>query len=273
MLDLEFFGAHDAVTWISQRPTAQVVHRVTTKQVETDRLRVRVELNTQHIWGYKTEIEDGQFRIRIRHPPVLAKSPDSPLKGLTVAIEAGHGGSNYGAVGVSGSPEKFVNRRATDELERQLKAAGASVVQCRIGDEAVSLGTRIRRAEEANADLYISIHANAAGTSRGYLRVSGTSTYYKWPFSHDFSEAIHARLLDMTGLGDFGNVGNFNYTPIRTTWMPAMLVEQAFMSNPEDEAKLLDPEFRKTLVKAIVKGTEDFLNQAREPEFAQRKEE
>ena len=129
---------------------------------------------------------------------------------------------------------------------------------------ALSLGERVRRAVAANADLFISVHANSAGHQRGYLSVSGTSTYYKWPFCRDFSEAIHARLLDITKLNDFGNVGNFNYYPLRAnTWMPAMLVEQAFMSNPEDEAKMLDPVFRKDMMRAVLLGAEDWLKSVR----------
>jgi N-acetylmuramoyl-L-alanine amidase len=94
--------------------------------------------------------------------------------------------------------------------------------------------------------------------------VSGTSTYYKWPFCRDLSDAIHARLLEGTKLGDFGNVGNFNYYPLRAnTWMPSMLVEQAFMSNPEDEAKMLDPVFRKKMMRAVVLGTKDWLKRMR----------
>jgi N-acetylmuramoyl-L-alanine amidase len=169
-----------------------------------------------------------------------------------------------GAGGVSGSQEKDVNRMAVAELARQLEEAGAKVVSVRKDDESVSLGERVRRGVAANADLWISLHANSAGHQRGYLSVSGTSTYYKWPFGRDLAEAIHARLLAMTGLPDFGNVGNFNCYPLRAnTWMPSVLVEQAFMSNPEDEAKLLDPAFRKEMMRAVLLGTQDWLNRMR----------
>jgi N-acetylmuramoyl-L-alanine amidase len=169
---------------------------------------------------------------------------------------------------VSGSQEKDVNRGAVEELAHQFEAAGAKIVIVRKGDESISLPERVRRGVGANADLWISVHANSAGHQRGYLSVSGTSTYYKWSFCRDLADAIHARLLDITKLGDFGNVGNFNYYPLRAnTWMPSMLVEQAFMSNPEDEAKVLDPVFRKQMMRAVLLGTKDWLNRMRsEPE-------
>lgn len=263
-ITIDLYGAHHAATWISHRPSARLVREVVVEQPASKVVRVRVDLNNWKLWGYRVEATTTTLQLRIRRPPQMGNPPDSPLKGLTVALEAGHGGPNSGAVGVSGSLEKDINRATTDLLEKELVAAGAKVVQCRVGDENPGLIERRRVAETSDADLFISIHANAAGTAGGYLRVSGTSTYYKHSLSRDLSAAIHARLLEKTGLGDFGNVGNFNYTPIRTTWMPAMLVELAFMSNPEDEAKMLDPAFRQVMAEAIRLGMEDYLNSVRE---------
>jgi N-acetylmuramoyl-L-alanine amidase len=263
-VELDFYGAHNALTWISHRPTARLVREVTVKQVATDHLRLCVELKGRQLWGYQCQVTNSAVILTIRRPPQLAAAPNSAFKGLTIALEPGHGGSNSGARGISGSQEKDINRHAVEELARQLEAAGAKTVVVRPNDDSPSLGERVRRAVAANADLWISVHANSAGHQRGYLSVSGTSTYYKWPFCRDLSEAIHARLLEITKLGDFGNVGNFNYYPLRaTTWMPSMLVEQAFMSNPEDEAKMLDPAFRKEMMRAVLLGTEDWLNRLR----------
>jgi N-acetylmuramoyl-L-alanine amidase len=261
---IDFYGAHHAATWLSHQASAKVVREVSVDQIAADHLRVTVELEDRQIWGYRWSVTNNAFRLNVRRAPKLPAAPASPLQGLTVALEPGHGGSNTGARGVSGSLEKDINRMAVEELAAQFTAIGSRVVVVRKGDEDLSLDGRTQRAIESNADLFISVHANAASQDRGYLRVSGTSTYYKWSFSRDFSDAIHARLLAHTRLDDFGNVGNFNYYPIRVnTWMPAMLVEQAFMSNPEDEAKMLDPEFRKEMMRAVVLGTEDWLRKMR----------
>lgn len=263
-VDIDFYGAHNAATWISHRPTARLIREVTVQQVAAEHLRVCVELKGQQLWGYKCAVTNRAVVFSVRRAPKLAAAPGSPLKGLVLALEPGHGGNNSGARGISGSQEKDINRHAVEELARQLEAAGAKTVVVRPNDEALSLSERVRRAIAANADLFISVHANAAGHSRGYLSVSGTSTYYKWPFCRDLSEAIHARLLEITRLNDFGNVGNFNYYPLRAnTWMPSMLVEQAFMSNPADEAKMLDPAFRKDMMRAVLLGTEDWLKRVR----------
>ncbi len=259
-IEIDFFGAHHAATWISHRATARSVREVTVSQPGTDHVRVTLELQGSQLWGYQWSVTNQSLRVAVRRPPTLARPPASPLKGLTIALEAGHGGANPGARGVSGSLEKDINRLAVEELARQFRAAGALPVMVRQNDEEPSLAERARRAIASNAALFISVHANSAGHESGYLRVSGTSTYYKWPFSRDFAAAIHRRLLRHTQLDDFGNVGNFNYAPIRlNTWMPAMLVEQAFMSNPADEAKMLDPRFRKEMMRAVVLGTQDWL--------------
>jgi N-acetylmuramoyl-L-alanine amidase len=265
-LSVDFYGAHNATTWISHRPSAKVVREVSVEQPAREHVRVNIDLHSPQLWGYLAEVTTSSLVVRVRRAPQLAAAPDSPLKGLTIALEAGHGGPrNLGARGVSGSNEKDINRMAVDELARQLREKGAQVVDIRPDDTNPTLGERARRATESSATLFISVHANSAAQDRGYLRVSGTSTYYKYGFSRDLADAIHSRLLEMTKLGDFGNVGNFNYRPIReVTWMPSMLVEQAFMSNPEDEAKMLDPQFRATMMKAVVTGIEDWLRAQRD---------
>ncbi|MCX7626251.1 MAG: N-acetylmuramoyl-L-alanine amidase [Candidatus Sumerlaeaceae bacterium] len=272
-LCVDFYGAHHAATWISHRPSAKAIREVRVEQPAREHVRVNIELNSPQLWGYLTEVTTGSLVVRVRRAPQLVEAPESPLKGLTIALEAGHGGpKNTGARGVSGSMEKDINRMAVDELARQLREKGAEVVEARPGDSNPDLSTRARRVTESSATLFISIHANSADQSRGYLRVSGTSTYYKHGFCRDLSDAIHKRLLEMTKMDDFGNVGNFNYLPIReVTWMPSMLVEQAFMSNPEDEAKMLDPEFRSTMMKAVVTGIEDWLSAQRELQKQQNK--
>lgn len=263
-LQVDFYGAHDAATWISHRPTAKQIREVSVEQVATDHLRVLAEMKTPILWGFRWDVTTSSLRIEVRRPPEIAAS-ESPLRGLHVALEAGHGGpGNDGARGISGSKEKDINRMTVAALADELTSAGARVTLVRPGDEPVQMSDRVKRAIDANADMYISIHGNAGGTERGYLRVGGTSTYYKFSFNRDLSEAIHAQLLSDTQLADFGNVGNFNYYPLRTlTWMPAMLVEQAFMSNPADEAKMLDPQFRATLARSVREGMEDWLKQVR----------
>jgi N-acetylmuramoyl-L-alanine amidase len=260
-IEADFYGAHNAATWNSHKATAKLVREARVEQPAAGRVRVRIDLNAARLWGYRVEQTTGSVRIVVRRPPVTVAAPDSPLKGMRVALEPGHGGPrNTGAMGYTGVPEKDINRWTVEALKAELEKVGASVVVVRPEDENPGLGERARRATDANADIFISMHANSGGTQNGYMRVGGTSAYYKHAFCRELSGAIHRRLLEKTGLDDFGNVGAFNYTPIRlVTWMPSMLVEQAFMSNPADEAKMLDPAFRAKTAEAVRLGIEDYL--------------
>jgi N-acetylmuramoyl-L-alanine amidase len=115
-----------------------------------------------------------------------------------------------------------------------------------------------KTAIESGADLLVSIHANAAGTRGGYLGVGGTSTYYHNPFWADLAERMYDHLLELD-LNEFGVVGSFNYTVIRVSQMPSILVEQAFMTHAEDEEKLASPEFRQAMAERMYEGILDFL--------------
>ena len=152
--------------------------------------------------------------------------------------------------------EKDINLDLSLRLGDLCTAMGAEVVQVRDTDRYMLLTDKRRIAIESGADMLISIHANAGG--RGYLSVSGTSTYWHNPFWAPLAQTIYDRLLE-TGLDEFGVVGSFNYTVTRVSQIPAILVEQAFMSHAEDEEKLADPLFRQLMAEKISEGIIDYL--------------
>lgn len=262
-LYIDLFNTHDAMTWISHRSTAEVIGTVRAEQIEENWLRLTVPLECKQIWGYWTKIVDGNFTLHVRRPPSLANYPDSPLRDLTVALEAGHGGPGSGAVGNFGTKEKTINLQASAALQHELEVRGATVTQVRPGDDSPDLGERVTRTNDSGADLFVSLHANAAGASQGFLRVSGTSTYYHGIHCRLPAELIYKKMLGL-GWNEFGVVGNFSYKPLLNTRLPAILVEQAFMSHPGDEARLLDPTYQRQQAIAIADGLEAFLERVRE---------
>ena len=260
-LEVDLYGTHNAATWVTHRTSAQVVREATVDQVAPQHVRVRITLKQPHLWGWRIERDAHALRVVVHAPPTLAQGAASPLQGLLIALEAGHGGpTNLGAVGATGVPEKDVNRWTVQALKAELEGVGARVMLVREGDENPSLRERAERVNNSDAQLFISVHANSADTHNGYLRAAGTSTYYKHSHSRDLAVAIQRRLLSETALPDFGVVGGFNYAPIRlVSHVPAVLVEQAFMSHPGEEALLLDAAFRARLAKAVRLGLEDHL--------------
>ena len=260
-LEIDVYSAQLATTWVSHRASATLVRQLTVEQTGPGRVRLRVTPHAATLWGWRVERTPTALRVMLRAAPRLDAQAASPLAGLRVAVEAGHGSSaNLGAVGATGVPEKDINRWTADALQAELQAAGAQVVVVREGDDNPNLRERAQRVAASQAHLFVSVHANSADTSAGFLRVSGASMFYKHAPHHALAAAVQKRVLAQTGLDDFGVVGNFNYTPVRlSTWAPAVLVEQAFVSHPGDEARLLDPAFRARLAKAVREGLEDFL--------------
>lgn len=253
---VRLFGAKTSSTWITHKSGLKVIDKLTWQQSSPDCYEVYINVKTPKIWGYEVKPDGKRLSIRLKHPPITKMEKKKPLTGLKIAIEAGHGGTSTGAIGLSGLQEKDINLDLSLQLGEICKSQGAEVVQVRPSDLNMSLLEKRDTAILSNADLLISIHANAAGG--GFLRVSGTSMYYHNPFWAPLAENVYERLLE-TNLGDFGLIGSFNYTVIRTTNMPAVLVEQAFMSHAEDEEKLADPEFRLQLANKIYEGIVDYL--------------
>jgi N-acetylmuramoyl-L-alanine amidase len=270
-LQVDIYGAHHATTWITHRANNRVVQEVTAEQADPGVVRLRVVLQQPRLWGWRVERTASGLRVVVRAPPPWAlpgavpPPTATPLAGLHVALEAGHGGpDNLGAVGATGVPEKDINLFTVQALQADLQAAGAQVHLVRVGDEAIALRERARSAMASEAHVFISVHANAVDTTAGVLRVSGVSHYYKHANARELASLLQRRLLQATQLPDYGLVGNFNYTPMRlATWLPSVLLEQAFVSHPGDEALLLDPAFRQRTARGVRLALQDFMAAAR----------
>jgi N-acetylmuramoyl-L-alanine amidase len=258
---ITLFGAETSSTWITHRAGRKIIDRVTWKQTTPETYQVFVNLKTSKIWGYDIRPEGKRLVLRIKYPPEYDLKNEKPLTGLKIAVEAGHGGMSIGAIGLSGLVEKDINLDLSLRLGELCKSMGAEIIQVRDTDKDMSLIEKRNIPITSNADLLVCIHANAGG--RGYLSVSGTSTYYNNPFWAPMAESIYSRLLEL-GLAEFGVVGSFNYTVIRVSQMPAILVEQAFMTHAEDEEKLADPQFRQQEAQKIYEGIIDYLKSMKE---------
>ncbi len=257
-LVVTLYGAKTSSTWITHRKGRKIVDKLTWKQTTPETYEVYVKLKSSKIWGYSIRQVGKSLRLFIKYPPEYNVDNTKPLSGLKIAIEAGHGGESTGAIGLSGLVEKDINLDLALKLGELCKSMGAEVFQVRDTDKSMSLLEKRSNAISSGADLLVSIHANAAGISQGYLRVPGTSTYYNNPFWAPLAENIYDRLLELK-LAEFGVIGSFNYTVIRVSQMPSILVEQAFLTHAEDEEKMADPEFREDMAHKIYEGIIDYL--------------
>ena len=169
-----------------------------------------------------------------------------------IVIDPGHGGRDPGAVGPGGTKEADVNL-AIAHLGKSRLERDFTVFMTRQNDETVTLNTRSAFANAKRADLFISIHCNAATNPLA----NGTETYYISKDGARLAKGIHERLVDL-GLRDRG-IKQETYAVLRKTKMPAVLVEAAFISNPEEEMRLGLIRFLTDVADAICDGVYDYF--------------
>ena len=204
------------------------------------------------------------MRISVRRPPIIS-SLDSALVGLTIAVDAGHGGENDGALGSTGKKEKDITLSIAQHLDSLLRTKGANVIMTRTSDETVSMMDRTDKILNSDAQLLVSIHANSTSNSTDPELSKGTSAYYRYIGFQSLANMLYSKMLEL-GLDQFGVVGSFNFTLNAPTHLPNVLVETAFMSNPGDEMLLLDDNFRTRIAAQITKGLEEFVCNVRRTE-------
>lgn len=256
MLELTVYGAHlfsQWTTYLDREPTIKLIRWA---QPSADVFKLWVELNQRQQWGHRVRFEPGQMILEIRRAPKIAAPPQSPVAGLIFALDAGHGGTEKGAVGATGLLEKEVNLRYTQKLAALLDSAGAKVILTRPTDTTMTLAARMEIARNANAHIFCWLHNNSIGATADAASVQGTSTYFTVPQNQALAWTIYPQLLKL-GLKSFGRVQS-DYYITRQTDMLIVLVEGAFMSHPLDEMLLADDRFLDRLAEAVFRGLEDF---------------
>jgi N-acetylmuramoyl-L-alanine amidase len=248
-IKIELYNVQSNINWITQLSSAKVVKNVWYEQTESDVLQITIELVKQQHYGYSIGYNGNTLQLKIRRLP-------AGIQKMTIAIDAGHGGTNLGASGVtSGILEKNYTLLFAKELQKILKKQKIKVLMVRETDTTIENKDRVLWAQQNNPDIFISFHLNSSGRDS----VRGVSTYYKHIGFRSFSQSILKRLLEIKGLGEFGNVGSFNFQPIQPTDYPSCLVEIAFLSNKENEKMILDPKFRTKVANQVYLGIKDWI--------------
>ncbi len=245
--------------------------------------------------------------------PVMPSAPSRVamrpgMRPLIVAIDPGHGGQDPGATGPTGKREKDVTLAIGRELARQINATpGMKAYMTRDTDVFIPLPMRAQKARAAKADIFISIHADAAenrsatGSSVYVLSTKGASSQRaRWLADKenaadlvggvrlqktdstlanvllDLAQSGHMKASEDAAehvLGGLKRIGNnhkaeperANFAVLRTSDMPAMLVETAFISNPDEERRLTDPRYQRRVAGAVLDGVSTFFTQQPPP--------
>ncbi len=251
---VDIFGVTSNTNWITQLSTVKEIKNAWYEQVEDDVFRVIIELKHSQHWGYGIYYDKKKLVIRVKRQPkqlVLSK--------LKVAVDAGHGGDNIGATGVTSKvDEKNYTLLIAKELQKALKKEKATVFMTREKDTSLSMIERTDMLRKEDPNFLISVHLNSGGNDT----VRGISTYYRYIGFRPLTQFILKRMQEL-GLKEYGNVGNFNFSLSGPTEYPNCLVEVAFLSNREDEKRILNPKFHKAVAAKIVAGIKDWLKSCR----------
>ena len=230
------------------------------------------------------------------------KNPVKVVRMITIALDPGHGGEDPGAIGSAGSREKDIVLAIAKRLKFKLEELpNMRVMLTRDGDYFVPLGTRVEKARKVQADLFVSIHADAfmlptaRGSSVFVLSEKGaSSTAARWLankenladsiggvniLSHD--KQIASVLLDLSTTAQIndslklgravleqiggiarlhkGSVEQAGFAVLKAPDIPSILIETAFISNPQEEAKLRDNGYQDQIAEAITKGIKRYF--------------
>jgi N-acetylmuramoyl-L-alanine amidase len=187
-------------------------------------------------------------------------SPSAPLPTIqngriVVAIDPGHGGGDPGAVGIGNIHEADVVLDIARQVAGILEQQGVQAILTRSDDTEIELQPRVDTAEQANATLFVSIHANAIDMSRP--DVNGTSTYY-FSSGAGLAQTVQDSIVESIGMQDRG-IHTARFYVLRKTSMPSILVETAFVTGDSDAKNLADAGWRSRMATAIANGVLQYL--------------
>ncbi len=248
---LEIYGVQSNTNWITQLQSLKEVKNVYYNQVEDDVMRVTIELQHRQHWGYSIFYRGKYLVVKVKRQPEKLD-----LRFMTIGIDAGHGGTNAGTGGISAKyEEKYYTLLFAKQLEKLLKKKGVKkVMMTRHSDTTFDNKDRILFFQQENPDFVISLHLNSSNNKD----VNGVSTYYKHIGFRPLTQAVLKRMLELK-LNEFGNVGSFNFVLNAPTDFVNCLLEIAFLSNTDDEKKILRSSFQEDVAKKVVMGMTDWV--------------
>lgn len=209
-----------------------------------DTVRVVIELNQKSTYEL-VYTEDG---IEVKLTPKPKKT------GFLIVVDAGHGGKDPGTSKAADKREKDFTLAVSNKVVAMLaQYPEFQVVPVRTTDVFYELSERVAIANDLEADLFLSIHANSFQKPTA----AGTETFYYNENSKAFAQVMHKHLQGATQFPDRG-VKKSGFYVIKNTKMPAVLTETGFLSNPNESAQLMNPAFQDKIAKAMVAAIREY---------------
>ncbi|QPA30734.1 N-acetylmuramoyl-L-alanine amidase [Thermaerobacillus caldiproteolyticus] len=217
-------------------------------------------VNVYEINGYWAKISYGKINGYVHKSYLKLKNVNgNPLQGRIITVDAGHGGTDSGAIG-NGAYEKNIVLSVAKKLQQKLEKAGAKVIMTRANDTYKTLEERVQIAKNNYAELFVSIHVNSASAS-----ANGSETYYDTSTnpngyeSYLLAKEIQQQLVKNANMLDRGVKDN-NFYVIRYNTVPSVLVELGFITNKSDVQKLTSDEYQNIFAESIYNGIVQYYN-------------
>lgn len=207
----------------------------------------------------------GHYPPPVRRPAPAAPKEQPPppktagrsLKGATIVVDAGHGGKDPGARGLSSDTEKSINLNIAMRLTKVLQSRGAKVITTRSTDCFIELDDRAATADRTHADLFVSIHSDSSKKAG----ISGTTVFVSRQASTQSSHAARciASALEHAGIECRG-VNGAGYRVLTRHSRPAVLVECGFLTNRTDAQRLNSAGYQAKIAEAIAEGIAQYFS-------------
>ncbi|MCL2087248.1 MAG: N-acetylmuramoyl-L-alanine amidase [Oscillospiraceae bacterium] len=229
-----------------------IINKIT-RSTRNGKIRYNIELKEPPT-GHYAEFIDGKMFVGFKHR----------VKGLSnakVVIDAGHGGTDPGALGAlrdKGAMEKDFNLYVSHKAREYLEGRGVSVLMLRSDDSVVALGDRTIAIMDFKPDISVSVHTNSMPVTSDYRVSRGLRVYYTFDTSKKAAQTINDRVTRFLRWKQFEPIRD-NFAVTRLTACPALLFEMSFMSSPQDYEWLLNTDNLDRMGEALGRAIERYL--------------
>ena len=222
----------------------------------SDKSVYTINIEKPEKYKYQTSLTNGKYEFKISQLPTTTAQN---LEGLTIVIDAGHGGTEKGAIGCLGHEEKDINLKIANELKDMLCSLGANVIMTRECDANVPLEDRVAIAQKNCSDIFISVHLNSIPDIKFDVNKNrGTSVYYYNNHSKILAKSVQQAIINNLNTRNDG-VKSASFAVIRPTDYIGILVEVAYMTNPIDSVLYTKENFPYDTAKSILEGLLNYI--------------
>lgn len=274
VVDIQKKGVAPRDTYYGKKPVASVAEKAPAKVTESKAVPKEVT-EAKPSPKPATKPTKPEPKVVPKQPVALPTVPEKPMPqvvnyrttggigGKIIVLDPGHGGSDPGAIGPTGLQEKQVTLPIAEYLKSILEAKGAKVILTRTTDVDVygphasgvdELQARVNVANGNQADAFISIHINSFSNPN----VGGIATYYfdGSDQSKKLASSVQEQIAEHSGFNGDRGIQPGNLYVLRHSFMPSILVELGFISNPKEEGHLKETSTRQAFANELAKGLE-----------------